>query len=66
MTRGRIVIDDDIRRASTLPGWFYTDPAVFAERRERVFVPSWQVAGMAERTVAAGGAPRLDPSMAGE
>jgi len=35
-------IDPDIRRASTLPGWVYTDAAVFDACRERVFAPSWQ------------------------
>jgi choline monooxygenase len=35
-------IDADIRRAATLPGWVYTDPAVFAAARARVFEPSWQ------------------------
>lgn len=35
-------IDSDIARASTLPGSFYTDPAVFAAQKERVFARSWQ------------------------
>lgn len=35
-------IDPDIRRAATLPGWFYTDEAVFERVRERVFASSWQ------------------------
>jgi len=37
-------IDPDIRRASTLPGSFYTDPAMFDRCRERVFARSWQLA----------------------
>ena len=45
MPRDRITIDPDVRRASTLPGWFYSDPDVFALVRERVFAPSWQLAG---------------------
>ncbi|MFN2383232.1 MAG: hypothetical protein ABR559_03100 [Gemmatimonadota bacterium] len=44
-----IVIDPDIRRAGTLPGWVYTDPAMFAAARDRVFATSWQLAAGAER-----------------
>ncbi len=40
--REGIHIEPDIRRASTLPGWVYSDPRLFARLRERVFVPSWQ------------------------
>lgn len=29
----------------TLPGWIYNDAAFFARERERVFLPSWQLAG---------------------
>jgi len=35
-------VDPDIRRAHTLPGRAYTDPAVFERARERVFRRSWQ------------------------
>ncbi len=35
-------IRDDIREAETLPGWVYSEPAVFERSRERVFAPSWQ------------------------
>lgn len=38
-------VDPDIRRAETLPGWVYTDPETWARQRERVFAPSWQLAG---------------------
>jgi choline monooxygenase len=37
-------IDDEIRRASTLPGAAYADPRVFELARERVFARSWQLA----------------------
>ena len=40
-------IDDDIRRASTLPASFYTDRAAFDHLREQVFARSWQFAGSA-------------------
>jgi len=33
----RISIDPDVRRAATLPGEVYADPAWFALQRERVF-----------------------------
>lgn len=36
-------IDPDIRRAWTLPAWFYADEAVLDAVRERVFAPSWQL-----------------------
>jgi choline monooxygenase len=39
----RFEIDPDIAKASTLPGRFYTDPAVFERVKERVFAPSWQL-----------------------
>lgn len=38
-------IDPEIRRAQTLPGWFYRDPEVFAQLGEKVFARSWQLAG---------------------
>ncbi len=41
----RLEIDADIRRASTLPGSFYCDPAMFERVRERVFAKSWQFLG---------------------
>jgi len=41
-------IDPDIRRATTLPAWVYSDREVFARLRERVFARSWQ--WVADRT----------------
>lgn len=38
-------IDEDIRRAATLPGKVYGDPELFELARERVFARSWQWAG---------------------
>ena len=38
-------IDPDIRLAETLPARAYSDPAVFAACRKRVFAPSWQFVG---------------------
>jgi phenylpropionate dioxygenase-like ring-hydroxylating dioxygenase large terminal subunit len=49
MGRERFEIDDDIRKASTLPGWFYSDPELFARSRERIFARSWQFAGDGDR-----------------
>jgi choline monooxygenase len=37
-----IIIDDDIQKASTLPGTFYCDPSVYSAQLEQLFVPSWQ------------------------
>jgi choline monooxygenase len=36
-------IDEDIRSASTLPAWVYSDPRAFERQRERVFLRSWQL-----------------------
>lgn len=36
-------VDPDIRNASTLPKALYTDPAVYAAAREKVFARSWQL-----------------------
>jgi len=41
----RFEIDEDIRKASTLPAWVYSDPEIHRRARERVFAPSWQWAG---------------------
>ena len=38
-------IDSEIARAWTLPSQLYTDPAVFAAEKERIFARSWQVVG---------------------
>ncbi len=35
-------IHPDIREAQTLPGSFYTDPAIFAACREKIFARAWQ------------------------
>lgn len=40
----RFDIDPDITVARTLPARFYSDPAVFASLRERLFARSWQLA----------------------
>lgn len=38
-------IDQDIRKARTLPSEFYTDPAWFELSKERIFARTWQFAG---------------------
>ncbi len=38
-------IHPDISEAQTLPGSFYTDPAIFAACRERIFARAWQFIG---------------------
>ncbi len=48
------MIDEDIRRARTLPGAWYRDPALFERIRERVFARSWQLVDGAERAGAPG------------
>ncbi len=39
------VVDPDISKAETLPGWFYHDVAVFEAMKDRVFASSWQLVG---------------------
>ena len=41
----RFSIDPDIRKASTLPASFYSDPEVFELLKEKVFRKSWQWVG---------------------
>src|SRR3989442_2160827 len=43
------MIDEDIRRARTLPASFYRDPAIFERVRESVFARSWQLVDGAEQ-----------------
>ena len=47
-------VDQDIRRASTLPAWVYSDPEFHARARERVFARSWQLVADADRLRAPG------------
>ncbi len=42
-------VAEDIRQASTLPGWIYADPEVYALARERIFARTWQWMGDADR-----------------
>jgi choline monooxygenase len=39
------VIEEDITRAATLPGRFYSDAVAFGVMRERVFARTWQWLG---------------------
>lgn len=48
MTPLRFDIHPDISLASTLPGSFYSDPAVHDALREKVFARSWQLVGDSE------------------
>ncbi len=45
-------IDPDIRHATTLPGRFYRDPAIYDLLRERLLVPSWHWIGHATELAA--------------
>jgi choline monooxygenase len=45
MSRPRLDIDPDIRRAATLPAAVYRDPEWFALQRDRVFAPAWHLVG---------------------
>ncbi len=47
-------LSEAIERGSTLPGSWYTDPAVFEEEKRRIFHRSWQYAGPAAAVAAPG------------
>ncbi len=38
-------LSPDPQRSAALPGYLYSDPAVFAEEKRRLFYSSWQVVG---------------------
>src|SRR5947199_118229 len=54
MTLRDFEIDEDIRRASTLPARVYSDPEYFEAQKDRVFARSWQYVGDAARVKAPG------------
>jgi choline monooxygenase len=41
----KIHVDKDITQAATLPSFFYTDPTLFIETKEKLFEKSWQWVG---------------------
>jgi choline monooxygenase len=45
MDERRFEVDADIAKASTLPGWFYTDPTVYARSIGGIFERSWHWLG---------------------
>src|SRR5690349_7270673 len=49
-----ITIDPDVRKASTLPGSFYSDRALFDACRERIFARSWQMVGDLDMVIVPG------------
>jgi choline monooxygenase len=49
-----MLVDPDIRRASSLPGRFYTSEAIFALTRERVLARTWHLVGDANDVTAPG------------
>jgi choline monooxygenase len=49
-----MLVDPDIRRASSLPGRFYTSEAIFALIRERVLARGWHVVADEPRVAAPG------------
>jgi choline monooxygenase len=42
-------IEEDIKRAKTLPSEFYTDPGFFELSKEKIFARSWQFLGRSEQ-----------------
>lgn len=47
-------VDERLARAATLPAYVYTDPAVLAAEKERIFGASWQLVGRADQVASAG------------
>jgi len=47
-------VDERLARAATLPAPLYTDPAVLAREKTRVFGASWQLVGRAEQVARPG------------
>jgi len=47
-------IDQNMARAWTLPAQLYTDSAVFAAEKEKIFVRTWQVVGHHDQVASAG------------
>ncbi|MCA9312198.1 MAG: aromatic ring-hydroxylating dioxygenase subunit alpha [Phycisphaerales bacterium] len=45
MDRRELVIDEDITRAETPPGWFYTDAEAWESARRRIFERTWHCIG---------------------
>lgn len=62
----RFTIDPDIARARTLDTAFYTDPALFALAKEKLFAPSWQFIGDSHRVDGSGEGERMAGSSDGE
>jgi choline monooxygenase len=54
LSKDNISIDADVARAWTLPSSLYTDAAVFAAEKERIFARSWQVVGHRDQVAKAG------------
>ena len=54
MSRFDFTVDEDIRRASTLPAWVYSDPEFHERAKARVFERSWQLVADTDRLRAPG------------
>ncbi len=52
--QGQFEIDPEIARAWTLPARLYTDAAIFAAEKEKIFSRTWQVVGHASQVAAPG------------
>ena len=54
MSRFEFSVEEDIRRASTLPAWVYSDPEFYARAKHQVFERSWQLVADTDRLRAPG------------
>jgi choline monooxygenase len=54
MGRFDFIVDEDIRRAATLPAWVYSDAELYERAKERVFERSWQLVADTDRLRAPG------------
>lgn len=53
-SREPLIVEEDIRRAWTLPARVYTDPEIFERAKANVFAPSWQLVSDLDRVKAPG------------
>jgi phenylpropionate dioxygenase-like ring-hydroxylating dioxygenase large terminal subunit len=53
-TRQRMTIGEGLEKGYTLPAEWYTDPAVFAREKARIFRRSWQYVGLTEQVARPG------------
>ncbi|HLN80384.1 MAG TPA: Rieske 2Fe-2S domain-containing protein, partial [Thermoanaerobaculia bacterium] len=49
-----IQVDEALSRATTIPSWCYTDPAMLGDEKERIFARTWQLVGRDDQVASVG------------